>query len=490
MSNLPNLTCLSIRNYAAGMRYTPRVVLTWLLLTLTCAEAMAATKTITVAADGSGDFTTVQAAIDAAGASEAAPVDVIIQPGTYDSEMITTRDWVNLIGVDRDRCILQYTRTEDVPVHRAHVVWATSNSTLRNLTLIGGDVKYCIHSDGGGPYVLTIDNCVLRRTADGMAFGIGLQADQHIFLTNCTVEAKLPVFCHNAQNTAQPCSMTISDSVLIGRDRTVHIFCMGSKQTDYYVIHDTVMRAAETGVWYENAGPIKSDPDRKGNDDFRLLGSGNTHDDTAALAAGAKMIDDTNDRQTGLQRARATKPRHGLAGAPRLEDYGSAAGRLVEPTLWRVTAPDHAMALDVAVTDDSIVYTRKAEESFGLLSGPGGANINTPLIMEWRMRFTPGEGDGHAELHYCLAPRSWMIVWRGDHVVDGKRKNNAVELDTSQWHTYRLVATSPQDVRLFIDDTHSLTLEPGSHKVAYFQGRIVGKGAQVELAHTSIRTLD
>ena len=108
-----------------------------------------ANRTLTVAQDGSEDYTTIAAAINGATSPTSGDqVDIIITPGTY-FEMLTTRSWVNLIGQDRDTCIIKYSRKPEEIGHKTHVLWATSNTILRNLTLIGQDVKYCIHNDGG-----------------------------------------------------------------------------------------------------------------------------------------------------------------------------------------------------------------------------------------------------------------------------------------------------------------------------------------------------
>src|SRR5687767_10634040 len=130
---------------------------------LVCASPLfAAPNTRIVAADGSAPFRSIQAAIDSAtDPTRENPVEVLVRPGRY-LEMITTRNWVNITGADRDACVIVYDRKPDEPHHKTHVIAATSNTVLRNLTLIGRDVKYCIHSDGGGDYVLTIENCVLR----------------------------------------------------------------------------------------------------------------------------------------------------------------------------------------------------------------------------------------------------------------------------------------------------------------------------------------
>ena len=272
-----------------------------------CAESV---RSVTVAADGSGQFATIQAAIDSVtNATERNPVDVLIKPGVYDREMVRTKDWVNLVGANRETCILKYTRKPEEMVHLTHVIWATSSSCIRDLTLVGGDVKYCIHSDGGKAYVLRVQNCTLRREIGGkgkaFAFGIGLHTDQHILMENCTVEGSLPIYLHNWNNQKRPCSMTIERCTLKGADYGLMISLLGSNQQDFCVLHDCVLVGTKAGILYKNAEKV---PGRawKGKNEFRLLGSGNT----LATIEGGRMADDAGNRQSGLERARAASPRN------------------------------------------------------------------------------------------------------------------------------------------------------------------------------------
>ena len=65
-------------------------------------------RQVVVAADGSGQFTTIAAAIASIkDATKDKPVDILIRPGTY-AETITTRDWINLVGQDREKCVITF----------------------------------------------------------------------------------------------------------------------------------------------------------------------------------------------------------------------------------------------------------------------------------------------------------------------------------------------------------------------------------------------
>jgi pectinesterase len=70
----------------------------------------AAAGTITVAADGSGDFKTVQAAIDSVPANNKLPVMIRIKPGTYKGRVRVSKDkpFVSLLGDDAKTTVLTY----------------------------------------------------------------------------------------------------------------------------------------------------------------------------------------------------------------------------------------------------------------------------------------------------------------------------------------------------------------------------------------------
>lgn len=61
-------------------------------------------KYLTVAQDGSGDFLTIQAAVDAAPNNG----KIVVLPGTYNENVRVIGKAVNIIGSDKDECVLTY----------------------------------------------------------------------------------------------------------------------------------------------------------------------------------------------------------------------------------------------------------------------------------------------------------------------------------------------------------------------------------------------
>jgi len=61
-----------------------------------------------VATDGSGDFTTIQAAIDAIPADNAKPMTIHIKNGIYKEKIRLEKPYVTLVGEDKDRTLITY----------------------------------------------------------------------------------------------------------------------------------------------------------------------------------------------------------------------------------------------------------------------------------------------------------------------------------------------------------------------------------------------
>ena len=457
---------------------------------LVASAALAEARKIVVAKDGTGDFATINEALAASkGATKAKPVDILIKPGTY-TETVTTHDWVNLIGEDRDKCILTFHGgTKDI-VHK-HTIWATTNSTIKNLTIIGTQVKYCIHSDGGRRYVLNIENCLLRRVypkefrrAYQAGFGIGQRGGQHIVMRDCTIEADLPIYWHNWNDQPSSCSMTLERCVLKGKDNALGMYLLGSKQRDFYIIHDSELHSAKESIKYVNMRHTKTARPWIGNSEVELIGSGNT----LKGIVGATMRDDSAKRVHGPD----LEERRRIPMKPIDEDYGTAEGKAASTKSWRGVPKGKMYHLGLTYTEDALVLTNPSAEDnpgpFGYVGGPSGPATEPPLTLELRMKHTLVKG-GNAQLYYCCNPSSWLIQWQPDKVRDGSNPAASIAVDTAQWQTYRLVAASADLVRLFVDgvEGEGILLRPSKHGARYFQYRVMGRGSVTEIDWMKLR---
>lgn len=471
-------------------------------------------RQVVVAQDGSGQFKSIVDAVAAAeNPTQDSPVDIVIKPGTYE-ETITTRDWVNLVGEDRDKCIITYSApvSEVDQAAKYHTIWATTNTVIKNLSIIGGIVKYCIHSDGGRPYVLTLENCLLRRDMEAYpkdvsegrrtkpAFGIGLWSDQHIIMKDCKLVADVPIYMHNSYRATQPCSMTLEKCELRGKDRALWIICMGSLQRDFFVIHDSVLDGGPSQVAVENLDNAGKPGYAEGKGEIALLGSGN---DAKGKNVNIEMTDDSKDRRSGMERARqagaATLPsaapaasaaapaQRPVAGATLNEDYGTAPDKIGKVADVKGFIPyekgKYYMAAEF--TDNSLVLTcppvAENPEDFSAATGPSGDKAAIPIVWEARMKFTYATG-GSAQMYYCWAPRGWLIAWQPDKVRDTS-STGSLAVDTTAWQTYRVVARSLDDVRLFVEGQpgDGVKLTAFDHPGKMFQFRLLAHGTRCEV---------
>jgi pectin methylesterase-like acyl-CoA thioesterase len=144
-------------------------------------------KDLVVALDGSGDFKTVQAAIDAAPGNSNERTTILIRRGTY-AEMPTVpveKKNVTIRGEDRKATIIAATNNANVNPRRRELFSAlAAGFVLENLTLHNTTPK-------GGSQAETIrvkaDRVVLRR-CDFKSFQDTLRLDGRVYVDDCYVE--------------------------------------------------------------------------------------------------------------------------------------------------------------------------------------------------------------------------------------------------------------------------------------------------------------
>ena len=152
-------------------------------LLATCATA----KDLVVAADGSGDFKTVQAAVDAVPDNSAARTTILIRKGTYAELVVVRREKKNLTvrGEDRKQTIIAATNNARLNPQRREMFSAEADDfRLENLTLHNTTPK-------GGSQAETIrvraDRVVLDR-CDFKSFQDTLRLDGRVYVRECHIE--------------------------------------------------------------------------------------------------------------------------------------------------------------------------------------------------------------------------------------------------------------------------------------------------------------
>jgi hypothetical protein len=156
-----------------------------------------------IAKDGSGDYTTIQAAIDAAPAGRAIPWLIFVKNGTYSGhvDIPSTKPYINLIGQSRDSVIISAARlsgasSDSATVYSvdpgASVVVKAANCYFENICF---ENKYG-YDHNTGPQALALyttndrvilNNCWLRSYQDTYLTAYGNVAYRH-YLKNCRIE--------------------------------------------------------------------------------------------------------------------------------------------------------------------------------------------------------------------------------------------------------------------------------------------------------------
>ena len=161
--------------------------------------------TTVVSQDGSGDHTTIQAAVQAASDGDT----ILVMPGTYVEQVDAWGKTVHLVGLNRETCILM-----DHSSHYETPPLKISAGSVQNMTIIedhaspassllyGDDTDgrawdleraYSIHVEDylASGKDLLIANCKIRNTKRA-ALGMGTYKGQHITVRDCEIWSGTP----------------------------------------------------------------------------------------------------------------------------------------------------------------------------------------------------------------------------------------------------------------------------------------------------------
>jgi len=151
---------------------------------------------LVVAADGSGDFETVQAAVDVIPADNAKRKTILIKRGTYTGRTKIATNNITLLGEDRHETRLEYPiRREDYERNRDNIGRAVINIeaseiTIRNLTLENTQDK--LGSQGFVLHGATL-NRLMVRDCDLISIGANTFSPQNgacgmYYVRNCLIK--------------------------------------------------------------------------------------------------------------------------------------------------------------------------------------------------------------------------------------------------------------------------------------------------------------
>ena len=156
------------------------------------------TKVVTVGKPGSGAmFTDIQTAIDSiTDESDSNRYTVLIYPGTYTIiSSITMTDYVDLMGVDRDNCIIY---SESIGIFMISV---DSNSRLTDLSIVSNistpNLTYPIKFSAGTLSNFCIDNLYINAQSDGMNTSGDINFD-NVRIKNTIIKSNWDILAFNA----------------------------------------------------------------------------------------------------------------------------------------------------------------------------------------------------------------------------------------------------------------------------------------------------
>jgi pectinesterase len=151
---------------------------------------------IVVAADGSADFTSIQAAIDAIPADNRKRRTILIKRGTYTGRIKIATNSITLLGEDRRATRIEYPiRREDFErnrdsIGRAVVNIEASEITIRNLTIENTQDK--LGSQGFAIHGATVNRLIVRD-CDLLSIGANTFSPQNgacgmYYVKNCNIK--------------------------------------------------------------------------------------------------------------------------------------------------------------------------------------------------------------------------------------------------------------------------------------------------------------
>lgn len=226
-----------------------------------------------------GDFTSIQDAIDASIGYDKAHAKIYVFPGTYTEELVGKK-YVDIIGVSRDTCIIA-SLGDALDVVNHDTIIACYDMEIKNLTITGEHVKYCIHADAdSGWYTLKIINCVITKIKSngyGTPLGIGLHYNQNLFIENCIINGDnhFGIYVHNKEDQIGACRMEVHNSQVNSATSGfgIQFDSLGSGQTDLVILTNNKITGGEGSMRISRQTYYGHD-----QDDFVFIASGNQID--------------------------------------------------------------------------------------------------------------------------------------------------------------------------------------------------------------------
>jgi hypothetical protein len=181
---------------------------------------------LVVSADGSGDFSTVQGAVDFIPDKNPKRVTIFIKNGTYE-EIVYFRNKTNItfLGQNRDKVIVCYANNEVFNPHPSNVATNEMPGTFPSRrAAFMGDNSQGIH----------LINMTIKTTAKGQAEGLLLMGEQNI-VSNVNIEGSGDALQVNGSVYLTNCQITGDGDIILGRGPAFFNHCELIKHGGTYV---------------------------------------------------------------------------------------------------------------------------------------------------------------------------------------------------------------------------------------------------------------
>lgn len=266
-------------------------------------------KTLVVKPVG-GDFPSPRLAVESVvDASRDRVYQILIHPGIYRDIDWRTKDFVDLVGTDVDRCILDGLLPDDHPpedIANHQTLWGSTNGLIKNLTIRCRNMRYPYHPDVTSPVLainktMRLENVKLEHLGnDGAiryqkglgdagkpksvwrgthALGSGLASGCSLLAEGCSfIGGRAGFAVHNRPNADKPISIQLTNCTLMSREPggwALLTESIGSGQNDLVVLNDCVLVGgihSSTKPWK----PTKPDYQPASHIEIKIEGHGNS----------------------------------------------------------------------------------------------------------------------------------------------------------------------------------------------------------------------
>ena len=219
----------------------------WALLTIfTIAQSHAQCYDVLVALDGSGDYTSIQAAIEDAPSDLMSPYIIFIKDGVYDEKLYIQKNFITLVGESRDSTIIttaelrrvwRETHDDDWGAATINVANTATDLTLAHLTVRNNfadvfpnfpdnnDHTFAIR--GGGHRVIIIDCNIVATGGDTLS--LWNTSGGMFYHNNCYIEGYVDYLAPRGY-----CYVT--DCTFFGHNSTASIWHDGTGGEDHKLV--------------------------------------------------------------------------------------------------------------------------------------------------------------------------------------------------------------------------------------------------------------